>query len=166
MIAPLYQPRRTDGGSRPRRAGRRGNSLLEVQVAFALLGIGLAGLCPLVVMQLRQVAVLESRIQGQVSRYDTTGGSPKPMMQQFQYDPTSGTYKMQSQPQTYSYYLVPWRKPWAQRLSGAAQVVVGASTSPCEPPTIQGQPSYQVNIISATASGQVLTATVEIDPMP
>ena len=35
---------------------RRGSSLLEVQIAFAMLGIGLAGLCPFVVMQLRQLA--------------------------------------------------------------------------------------------------------------
>ena len=31
--------------------------MIEVQVAFAMLGIGLAGLCPLVVTQLRQVRV-------------------------------------------------------------------------------------------------------------
>ena len=46
--------------------GRRATTLLEVQVAFVILGIGLAGLCPLVVMQLRQVRVLELRLQGQV----------------------------------------------------------------------------------------------------
>ena len=40
---------------------RRGSSLLEVQMAFAILGIGLAGLCPLVVMQLKQLVNLESR---------------------------------------------------------------------------------------------------------
>ena len=40
---------------------RRGSSLLEVQIAFALLGIGLAGLCPFVVMQLKQLLNLESR---------------------------------------------------------------------------------------------------------
>ena len=40
---------------------RRGSWLLEVQIAFALLGIGLAGLCPFVVMQLKQLLNLESR---------------------------------------------------------------------------------------------------------
>ncbi len=81
-IAPLSTSgERTDGGSRGRRAGRprRGYSLLEVQVAFALLGIGLAGLCQLVVMQLRQVRVLEKRLQGQVVQYncDRPGRAPR-----------------------------------------------------------------------------------------
>src|SRR5689334_7334906 len=44
---------------RPRR-GRRGFSLLEVQVAFVLLGIGLAGVCPLIVMQVK----LSKRVAG------------------------------------------------------------------------------------------------------
>ena len=35
--------------------------MLEVQIAFALLGIGLAGLCPFVVMQLRQLEQASNR---------------------------------------------------------------------------------------------------------
>ena len=42
--------------------GRRGSWMLEVQIAFVVLGIGLAGLCPFVVMQLRQLVNLESRL--------------------------------------------------------------------------------------------------------
>ena len=53
---------------------RRGYSLLEVQVAFAILGIGLAGLCPLVVMQLRQVRQLELRLQGHVVQTNPVTG--------------------------------------------------------------------------------------------
>ena len=55
----------------PVSAGPPGYSLLEVQVAFAILGIGLAGLCPLVVMQLRQVRLLELRLQGHVIETQT-----------------------------------------------------------------------------------------------
>ena len=51
---------------------RYGYTLLEVQVAFAVLGIGLAGLCPFVVMQLRQVRQLELRLEGTCGR-DTAG---------------------------------------------------------------------------------------------
>ncbi len=36
-----------------RRRMRRGATLLEIQVALVVLGIGLAGLCPLVVIQLK-----------------------------------------------------------------------------------------------------------------
>lgn len=55
-----YLPRRV--ARTPRGDGRRRTafSLLEVQVAFVLLGIGLAGIGPLVFMQLR----LARKIQG------------------------------------------------------------------------------------------------------
>jgi hypothetical protein len=45
---------------RPRR-DRAGYTLLEAQVAFVVLGVALAGICPLVVMQLRVVRRLEAR---------------------------------------------------------------------------------------------------------
>jgi hypothetical protein len=40
---------------------RAGYTLLEAQVAFVVLGVALAGICPLVVMQLRVVGKLEAR---------------------------------------------------------------------------------------------------------
>ena len=40
--------------------------MLEIQIAFALLGIGLAGLCPFVVMQLRQLGNVGIATQGQL----------------------------------------------------------------------------------------------------
>ena len=55
--------------------------MLEVQVAFVILGIGLAGLCPLVVMQLRQVRVLERRSQGQVTQLDPITGVSQTMIE-------------------------------------------------------------------------------------
>ena len=52
---------------------RRGSSLLEVQIAFVVLGIGLAGLCPFVVMQLRQLVNLEKRLMATSYTYKSTG---------------------------------------------------------------------------------------------
>src|SRR5262249_29977885 len=48
--------------SRPRTGRRAGFSLLEVQVAFVLLGVGLAGVCPLVVMQARMARKIRQGI--------------------------------------------------------------------------------------------------------
>ena len=51
--------------------------MLEVQIAFALLGIGLAGLCPFVVMQLRQLGKLESRFKASTYTYNSVGMAPR-----------------------------------------------------------------------------------------
>jgi hypothetical protein len=48
---------------------RAGYSFLELQVAFVLLGIALAGLGPLVVMQSRQLRMLEARFDHQQTYY-------------------------------------------------------------------------------------------------
>lgn len=48
---------------------RSGFSLLELQVAFVVFGIALAGLGPLVVMQSRQLQKLESRLNHQTTYY-------------------------------------------------------------------------------------------------
>lgn len=53
--------------SKPTR--RRGFSFLELQVAFLLLGIALAGLGPLVVMQSKQLRALEERFNDQDTYY-------------------------------------------------------------------------------------------------
>ncbi len=105
--------RRPDDRLPGRRAGR-GNSLLEVQVAFILLGIGLAGLCQLVTIQLRQVRILEKRLQGQVVETNAGTGTSTTML-------TANTY-----------YLVPWQNPWTRKLSGAAQIS-GSPTISCDP---------------------------------
>jgi hypothetical protein len=49
---PVSSAGRAPGPSRRERR-RGGFSILEAQVAFVLLGIGLAGVCPLIVMQVR-----------------------------------------------------------------------------------------------------------------
>jgi hypothetical protein len=48
---------------------RVGFSLLEVQMAFVLLGIALAGLCPLLVIQSKQLRQIESRLNHQTTYY-------------------------------------------------------------------------------------------------
>ena len=102
--------------------------LLEVQVAFAVLGIGLAGLCPLVVMQLRQVRQLELRLRGQMvetSRITGVSQTSWSIMKDGVISPVP------------VYYIVPWQNPWAQKLAGSAQILPSTtgelSVIPCDP---------------------------------
>src|SRR5271168_2259390 len=48
---------------------RRGYSMLEMEIAFGVFGVILAGLCPVVVAELRHVKKLESRFQPSVNYY-------------------------------------------------------------------------------------------------
>ncbi len=48
---------------------RNGFSLLEVQIAFVLLGIALAGLCPLLVIQSKQVKQIENQLNDRTTYY-------------------------------------------------------------------------------------------------
>ena len=140
---------RADGArSRPWRR-RGGYTLLEVQVAFAVLGIGLAGLCPLVVMQLRQVRQLELRLEAQVVQTSFLTGQNQTML--------PGN----------AYYIVPWTNPLAQKLAGSAPILTSATNS-CDPgalplPTPAPQ-SYPVSIVEldATATSQTVTAYVTV----
>jgi type II secretory pathway pseudopilin PulG len=131
----------------PARAGRRGYTLLEVQVAFAVLGIGLAGLCPLVVMQLRQVRQLELRLEGQVVQKSFLTGQYQTMLPGI------------------TYYIVPWTNPLAQKLSGSGQILT-SSTSSCDPGALQlptpAPPAFPVTILEldATPTSQSVTAYV------
>ena len=60
----------------PNNAVRYGFSYLELQVAFVLFGITLAGLGPLVVMQSRQLHQLESRFSEDTTYYLTPSSTP------------------------------------------------------------------------------------------
>jgi len=53
----------------PKIAARPGFSLLELQVAFVLFGIALAGLGPLVVIQSKQLQQLENRLDDETTYY-------------------------------------------------------------------------------------------------
>lgn len=118
--------------------------LFEVQVAFMLLGIGLAGLCPLVVMQLRQVRQLEMRLRGQVIETSRITGVSQAMV----------IMKDGSNLPPATYYLVPWQNPWAQKLTGSAQIVESVSVPPipCDPGPLStngNSPSYTVTVLAA-----------------
>jgi len=53
----------------PKNALRAGFSFLELQIAFVLFGVALAGLVPLVVMQSKQLRQIESRFDDQTTYY-------------------------------------------------------------------------------------------------
>jgi type II secretory pathway pseudopilin PulG len=128
---------------------RRGYTLLEVQVAFAVLGIGLAGLCPFVVMQLRQVRQLELRLQGHVVETSPATGVSQTML--------AGN----------TYYIVPWTNVWTQKLTGSGQILSSAVNS-CDPGSVStsASPSNSVTIIELDAPPYSQTATVYVDVAP
>jgi hypothetical protein len=95
-------------------SNRRGSALLEVQIAFAVLGIGLAGMCPFVLMQIRLVRRLEARLQGQVVMHNRSTGQDSRLLE------------------AKDYYIVPWENPWARKVVGSAQILESAA-NPCDP---------------------------------
>jgi hypothetical protein len=133
LFDPAVAPR--SGG---RHSSRRGVTLLEVQIAFAMLGVALAGLAPLVVMQLRQVRQLELRLEGQVVQTSASSGTSQMMLA--------------GQP----YYIVPWQNVWVQKLAGSGQILT-SSTSPCDPGPLP-VPSPAPTVFPATV--------VELDAPP
>ncbi len=139
----------------PGRGRRRGASLLEVQIAFAVLGIGLAGLCPFVVTQLRQVTRLESRLAA--NRYVST----------YVYEPSGPVVRPGSGT---VYYLVPWNNPWTQKLTTRAQLLTSPANS--GDPAVSTRPASgfphvtlpQAVSLSLDGNGTVtsLTAVVQV----
>jgi hypothetical protein len=119
---------------------------VEVQVSFIILGIGLMGLCSLVVVQLRQVRKLEQRLQGQV--VETSTGTSTTML-------TANTY-----------YFVPWQNPLTGKLSGAAQLCTSA-TNACDPgpltvPSMSMPSPVTVVELDASPGSQNVTAYVNV----
>jgi len=154
---------------------RRGSWLLEVQIAFALLGIGLAGLCPFVVMQLKQLLNLESRFMATSYTFQRIGavsytaqGWPPPSYY------TTPSYIASSRPapqRPYYYYLVPWNNPWAQKLTTRAQLLTTSSNT--SDPAVTSQPATgfphvtQPQAVSLTLDGNgnvtAVTAVVQVN---
>ena len=93
---------------------RRGSSMLEIQIAFVLLGIGLAGLCPFVVVQLRQLGKLEARLKASTYTYNSVGMASRTVLS------------------NQTYYLVPWNNPWTRKLTRVLRVL-RASSNPGDP---------------------------------
>ena len=61
---------------RRRKPRRRGVSLLELEVAFVVFGVALAGLAPLVIMHLKQLNKLEARLSDTTTYYLAPASSP------------------------------------------------------------------------------------------
>jgi hypothetical protein len=140
----------------PRCRVRRGYVLFDVQMAFVVLGIGLAGLCPLVVMQLRQVRMLEMRLRGQVIETSRITGVSREMVIK------SGGVTLP----TPTYYIVPWKNPWTQKLAGSAQILP-STTNQCDvyiPPSNNVQKQNTVSIVGPLTfpDSQSVTAYVDI----
>jgi type II secretory pathway pseudopilin PulG len=62
--------------SRRRSPRRAGISLLELEVALVVFGVALAGIAPLVVMHLKQLAKLEARLDSTTTYYLSPDGAP------------------------------------------------------------------------------------------
>ena len=122
---------------------RRGFSLLEVQIAFVLLGISLAGLCPFVVMQLRQLVNLESRFMATSYTFQRIGAvsytAPFPPPSYYTTPSFIASGRPAPPPSPYYYYLVPWNNPWAQKLTTRAQLLTTPSNT--TDPTVTSQPA-------------------------
>jgi len=65
----MYPSSPVAGGPVARGRKRAGFSFLELQVAFVLFAIALAGVCPVVVMQSRQLSQIEARLNAQTTYY-------------------------------------------------------------------------------------------------
>jgi hypothetical protein len=124
--------------------GRRGISLIETQIAFVVLGIGLAGLCPIVTKQYRQLANLEGNIHPPDEQHPTHYLSPTtPNEQPGRLQAYSYSYNSPGMARTevtsgQLHYVIPWDTPWARKLTARAQVEPGPR-SPGDPP--EGTPS-------------------------
>jgi hypothetical protein len=163
----IYSSEPRSGSVAAPRSGRarRGYVLFDVQMAFVVLGIGLAGLCPLVVMQLRQVRMLEMRMRGQVIETSRVTGVSRPMVI------TSGGVTLP----TPTYYLVRWKNPWAQKLTGSAQILPSTtgdlSAIPCDPGPLNAGSTTPQNTVSIVGpltfpDSQSVTAYVDITSIP
>ncbi len=150
---------------------RRGSWLLEVQIAFVMLGIVLAGLCPFVVMQLKQLVNFESRFMAR--SYTFKGVGTVSLTEPFWPPPsyyTTPSYTATSppapQPPSYYYYLVPWNNPWARKLTTRAQLLT-AGSNPSDQPTIT-TPSVthvtlpQAVVLTFDGNGNVTAVTAQV----
>lgn len=81
--------------------------MAEALLAFAILGVALAGLAPFVVTQFRLIHMLETRFQGNPVTRKSLSFLPN------RANPAQ------------SYYSVPWKNPRMQSLFGRAAITVG-----------------------------------------
>ena len=143
--------------------GRRGFTFLEVQVAFVLLGVGLAGLCPLIVMQLRLSRVLaRSNVRRHESATMNTFIKAAPSLSPattylcpHPFDP-SNTDR--------TYFLVPETNPWFRKFGNPA-VLQADAPSPVIAPV--GPLRYQVEFTGpAVLDGDTVVVSVRVTKTP
>jgi hypothetical protein len=173
----------------PRTRRSAGFSLLEVQVAFVLLGIGLAGVFPLVVMQMKLAGKIE---RGFDWLPQSAGASPLVTFRQDQrlislsagerFDvlnqldpglapPSPDPSTVPGPPQVVN-YLVPQPDPWERKLGVAASVcktpsltpLTAYSTNPNFGVVLSDQPNFTVSVQSVTVSQGSVTLRVVRTP--
>jgi hypothetical protein len=120
--------------------------MLEVQIAFALLGIGLAGLCPFVVMQLRQLSSIESRLKASTYVFQNVGMASRTV------PPNPNQV----------YYLVPWNNPWARKLTTRAQLLTAGSIPTIAAPSVTNVTLPQVSLTLENGNVTAVTAVVQV----
>jgi len=150
--------------------------MLEAQIAIAMLGIGLAGLCPFVVMQLKQLVILESRFMATSYTFQRVGAvsyteSPWPPPSYYATPSFIASGRPAPQGPSYYYYIVPWQNPWAQKLTTRAQLLTTSSNS--TDPVVTSQPAAgfphvtQPQAVSLTLDGNgnvtAVTAVVQVN---
>ena len=112
--------------------------MVELEVAFAAFGVILAGLCPMIVAQLRHVEKLESRFSAYVS-------PAKPGL---------------------TYYVIPRPDPWARKLSGTATITPEAPGPGGAAPAGPTANAVSVLSMAATPTGEAATAVVRVRAIP
>ena len=126
--------------TRPDRKRRRGYTFLEVQVAFLLLGIGLAGVCPLVVMQLKLARKIDQGYNPLNANFHGTA-------------PGAGVVP---------FYVVPPGSSWARKLGVSASL----STTPPTPAGAEPLPGHAVTINAFTATPGTDSVTLQVTVSP
>lgn len=121
---------------------RRGFSMLEVQIAFTLLGIALAGICPLIVMQLKMSRKIQQGFNPQTAYFHPGD----------------------------TFYLVPPSDPWERKLGIAAAVKSSAPDSSGSGDSGL-PPAYIVTVVSApvrsiATDGVALTVRLQSSTTP
>lgn len=157
-----------------RPGSRRGISLIETQIAFVALAIGLAGLCPIVAMNYRQLSNLEGNLHEPDERHPahylspTTANGQGGRLQAFSYTYHSpGARGSQASPGQV-HYLVPWNNPWARKLTTRAQIMPGPwSSSGSLDPTVAmpSDPSVTLRSLErkADANGRFIGWRASVD---
>jgi prepilin-type N-terminal cleavage/methylation domain-containing protein len=137
----------------PGRSLRRGFTLLEVEVALLILALALAGVGPLVVMQLRLVKKLEGRVQAYAAYQQAQNGS----------------WTLEATSPQAVYYIVPFTEPLGLVFAEGTTQTPGDQVISFVPATSVSAPAGATSSVSLTAisyqtNASSVTATVQVEP--